>query len=263
LLRDSGELSRPAGRARRRPTRPAAAADVPPLDTDLCRVDRLAGLGELVAEVAHEVRNALGVLQSFLALLPERAGDPEFRASFAGVGGEELARLERLLDLLLAQASPADAAQECAAGADVGEAIAAVAQLVGHRAAVAGVRLELDAAEKLPSAAIAPDALRQVLLNLALNALGASPAGGDVRIAARPLGRAVEICVEDRGPGVPRGLRRRVFEPFFTTRTDRPGGLGLAISRGLVAEAGGTLAVADRAGGGSRFRIRLPVRGGD
>jgi signal transduction histidine kinase len=113
----------------------------------------------------------------------------------------------------------------------------------------------------LAASAIAEDALRQVLLNLVLNALDATPRGGDVRLLARGLGRAVEIAVEDRGPGVPRALRRRVFEPFFSTRTDRPGGLGLAIARRLVEEAGGTIAITDRPEGGSRFRVRLPAVG--
>ena len=235
----------------------------PPLDTEMRRLDQLAGLGELVAEVVHEVRNPLGVFRTMLALLPERAGDPEFRLEFARVAGEELARLERLLDALLEQARPADdapAPTRTRVACDVGEAIASSAALLGHRAAAAGVRIDAAPVAGLPPAAIAPDALRQVLLNLALNALDATPAGGDVRFAARTLGRAVEVCVEDRGPGVPRGARRRVFEPFYTTRAGRPGGLGLAISRRLVEEAGGTISIGDRKGGGSCFRVRVPAR---
>jgi len=235
-----------------------------PLSPEWCRLDRLAGLGGLLAEVAHEVRNPLCVLRSLLALLPEQAGDPEFRDRFAEIADAEVARIERLLDCLLEHASAPETGTlaptpEPVGSCEVGEAIASVTRLLAHRAAAAEIRLDAESAPHLPRAALGGDALRQVLLNLALNALDATPAGGDVRIAARALGRAVEVCVEDRGAGVPRGARRRVFEPFYSTRVDRPGGLGLAISRRLVDSAGGTIAIGDRPGGGSRFRVRLPA----
>jgi len=233
------------------------------LSLEWFRLDRLAGLGGLLAEVAHEVRNPLSVLRSLLALLPERAADPVFRDRFAEIAAAEVARVERLLDCLLEHASAGETGTRAPTpkpvGCEVGDAIASVTRLLAHRAAAAEIRLEAEQAPGLPRAALASDALRQVLLNLALNALDATPAGGDVRIAARALGRAVEVSVEDRGAGVPRAARRRVFEPFYSTRVDRPGGLGLAISRRLVGKAGGTIAIGDRPGGGSRFRVRLPA----
>lgn len=117
----------------------------------------------------------------------------------------------------------------------------------------------MEAPPELPATTLAGDALRQVLLNLAINALEATPRGGDVRLSARALGHALEVSVADRGPGVPPELRARVFEPFFSTKPERPGGLGLGISRRVVEEAGGTLSVVDRPGGGAVFRARLPV----
>jgi signal transduction histidine kinase len=229
------------------------------LDADVLRLDRLVALGTLVAEVVHEVRNPLVSVKTFLQLLPERRGDPEFLQSFLDVAGDELQRIERLLDLLLDHASPRMPAPGSGSGASIATVVEAVARLVAHRGAAAGVRIESEVAAALPHGAIEPDALRQVLLNLVLNALDVTPAGGDVRIAARSIGRVVQIDVEDRGPGIPRALRRRVFEPFFSTKAERPGGLGLAISRRLVDQAAGTLAIADRPGGGTRFRMRLPT----
>ncbi|HTY18340.1 MAG TPA: HAMP domain-containing sensor histidine kinase [Myxococcota bacterium] len=225
---------------------------------DWRRLDRLARLGGLLAEVAHEVRNPVAVLRSLIALLPEQADDPEFRERFAEIAGSELARLERLLDSVLAQAGDGAAPAKAAGACEIGAAVESVTRLLAHRAAAAGVHLASELPPVLPRAPLAPDALRQVLLNLALNALEATPSGGDVRLGARALGRAVELSVEDRGSGVPRALRRRVFEPFYTS-ADRPGGLGLTISRELVEAAGGTIAIGDRPGGGSRFRVRLPV----
>ena len=228
------------------------------LDADVRRLDRLAALGGLVAEIVHEVRNPLVSVKTFLQLLPERRDDPEFLQSFLDIAGDELLRIERLLDLVLDHASPRLPTPEQDGGCDVAEVVAAVVRLVAHRAAAAGVELTTDVATSLPACQLAPDALRQVLLNLTLNALDVTPADGDVRITARSLGRVARIDVEDRGPGVPRALRRRLFEPFFSTKSERPGGLGLAISLRIIDEAAGTLVISDRPGGGSRFRIMIP-----
>jgi signal transduction histidine kinase len=230
-------------------------------DSELRRLDQLAALGRLVAEVAHEVRNPLVPVKTFLDLLASRGGDPELRAGFLELAREELDRALRLLDLLLEQAG-AGAAEERSSACDAATALDAVRRLLAARADAAGVRLEAEAASRLPAVAIERDALRQVLLNLALNALDATPIGGDVRLSARALGRAVEIAVEDRGPGIPAALRRRAFEPFFSTRAGRPGGLGLAIARRLVEAAGGTLVAGHRPGGGARLRLQLPVAPG-
>ena len=235
-----------------------AGARLARLDADVRRLDRLAALGGLVAEIVHEVRNPLVSVKTFLQLLPERRDDPEFLQSFLDIAGDELVRIERLLDLVLDHASPRLPTPEHAVYCDVADVVAAVLRLVAHRAAAACVQLATDVAAALPACRLAPDALRQVLLNLTLNALDATPADGDVRITARSLGHVVQIDVEDRGPGIPRALRRRLFEPFFSTKSERPGGLGLAISLRIIAEAAGTLVISDRPGGGSRFRIRLP-----
>jgi signal transduction histidine kinase len=105
------------------------------------------------------------------------------------------------------------------------------------------------------------DSLRQVILNLTLNALDATPRDSNVTLRARKTGdEGLELSVEDAGPGVPEELRSQLFEPFFTTRSDRSGGLGLAISKRLVDEAGGTIEVDDAPGGGARFRVALPAR---
>lgn len=250
----------PAGAQARAGRRAPLRSEAQPADGELRRLDRLAGVGLLAAETAHEVRNALTAVKTFLQLLPARGDDPELRGPFLALAGEEVARMERLLDALLEQARGAasaggDAVRRC----DAAAAVSAVAQLVARRAAERGLHLAVELAPELPEPAIAADALRQVLLNLALNALEATPAGGDVRIGGRALGRALELAVEDRGPGIPAALRRRVFEPWYSTHAGRPGGLGLSIARRLVDEAGGTISIGDRAGGGARIRLRLPA----
>ena len=107
--------------------------------------------------------------------------------------------------------------------------------------------------------ALGGDGLRQVLLNLLLNAIDATPRGAAVSVATRALPAAVELVVSDAGAGIAPELRERVFEPFFTTRGVHHGGIGLAIARGLVEQAGGRIRVRAAAGGGAAFVVVLPV----
>jgi signal transduction histidine kinase len=138
-------------------------------------------------------------------------------------------------------------------------AIHAVSRLLARRATLAEIELELEVPEDLPSVGLDEDALRQVVLNLLQNAIEASPLRGRVRIDARRAGGSVVVEVADEGPGVPNELRERIFEPFVSTRRSGSGGLGLAISRRIVDEAGGRITLLDAPEGGSVFRVELPA----
>jgi signal transduction histidine kinase len=226
-------------------------------DAEVRRLDRLATLGSLTAEIVHEIRNPLVSLKTFAELLPERADDPEFRRSFSELAREELRRVERLLDLVLEQARPARESSE--EESSPASAIHAVSRLLARRATLAEIELELEVPENLPSVRLDQDALRQVVLNLLQNAIEASPLRSRVRIGARRAGGSVVVEVADEGPGVPDELRVRIFEPFVSTRQSGSGGLGLAISRRIVDEAGGGITLLDAPEGGSVFRVELPV----
>lgn len=234
----------------------AALARLGRLDADVQRLDRLASLGGLVAEIAHEVRNPLVSVKTFLQLLPDRLDDPDFLTRFHHVVAEELRRIERLLDVVLAHARPRPetAPDGPTAARPVFEA---VARLLAHRALEGGARIEVDVADDL-EVPLAADPLHQVILNLSLNAVEVTPAAGAVRLRGRRAEHgAPELAVEDDGPGVPPEHRESIFEPFHSTKPGRPGGLGLAISRRLVEQAGGRLEVTDRPEGGATFRIRF------
>ena len=230
------------------------------IDDEVCRLDRLAALGSLASEIAHEVRNPLVSIKTFLQLLPERRGDPEFFTSFLEIASEELRRMERLLGVVLDQARP----QSPDAGGisvDVAAVLASVIDLVRHRAIKRGISLACEAPPGLPALAIEDDALRQIALNLTLNAIDATPEGGAVRLAARADTDGVAIAVADTGPGIPVELQGKVFEPFFSTHGDRSGGLGLAITRRIIEAAHGTIRVAQSPSGGAEFRVWLPLEG--
>lgn len=233
-----------------------AASRIAKLDGEVRRLDRLASLGGLVAEIVHEVRNPLVSLKTFLQLLPERIDELEFRTRFFDLVTNELRRIERLLDVVLSHARPGATAPE---GSKTGVApvVESVARLVAHRALEHGVTLDAVLSDDLPGVRIGEDALRQVVLNLVLNAIEVSPAGARVRVSGRRVRGGVELRVDDEGPGLPPEIREHVFEPFVSTREERPGGLGLAISRRIVEEAGGRLRFEDRKPAGTRFRALL------
>jgi signal transduction histidine kinase len=228
------------------------------LDAEVQHLDRLATLGNLLSEVAHEVRNPLVSIKTFVELLPERRDDPEFLTRFYDVASEEMRRVERLLDLVLDQAGP-DRGESEASCLDGTGAILAVAELVRHLAKKRDVRLDVGTSERLPPIALTSDALRQLVLNLTLNAIEAAGRGGAVQLRANPEAGGVTIAIGDTGPGVPLAERERVFEPFVSGRGTRGGGLGLAISRRLAEQSGGNVRIGDSALGGAEFRVWLPV----
>jgi signal transduction histidine kinase len=237
---------------------PAAAAQASArltrLDAEVQRLDRLAAVGGLLAEIVHEIRNPLVSIKTFLHLLEEEGAES---SEFRGIAIDELRRIERLLEVVMQHASPPTLHSVEAIG-ELEPALRSVVQLATLRAAGRGLTIELSFAEELPPARIAPDALRQVLLNLTLNAIEASERGACVRLVAAATEATVSIAVEDEGPGIPEPLRARLFEPFFSTKS-RPGGLGLAITRRLVEEAGGSIEIEDREPRGTRFRVTLPL----
>jgi signal transduction histidine kinase len=253
------------GAAVQRLRTPAAAASalarLTELDAEVCRLDRLAALGDLLAEVAHEIRNPLVSVKTFLQLLPEHLEDPEFQGEFRSVVLDELQRMERLLDTLLEHARPAAnrvASATLHAAANLERVFASLLRLLEQRAAERGVKLVAEIDAVADDIAIGEDALRQILLNLILNALEAAPAASNVTLRAQLFDQSVEFSVEDQGLGVPEALRSRLFEPFFSTREDRAGGLGLAITKKLIEDVGGSIHIDAASAGGARFCVSLP-----
>ncbi|MGH7326895.1 MAG: sensor histidine kinase, partial [Polyangiaceae bacterium] len=141
---------------------------------------------------------------------------------------------------------------------DVAAAVREVTDFARPELEKAKCKLVVEAPDKLPPALFDEAQIRQALLNLIRNAREAMPNGGDVEVRAAATGMSVEITVDDRGGGVPDDIRARVFDPFFSTKGEGTG-LGLAITRQIVVAHGGTLACEPRDGGGTRFRIALPI----
>jgi signal transduction histidine kinase len=228
------------------------------LERRIAHSERLAALGRMAATVAHEVKNPLSAIKSIAQVLRE---DDYIKREYARdleliVG--ETDRLSRSVTQMLsfARTAPHDGEPR-----RVGELLEPVLLLVRKEAAERRVALKSDIAspdEELDGAAAA--ALRDALMNLLLNALHATHAGGRVELASGVEEGALKVSVADTGPGVPVEHRERIWEPFFTTK-QRGTGLGLAIVRKRIEEAGGDARLAPQRGGeGARFELSLPLR---
>lgn len=254
-------LDRIARRLQTSVTTALAVARLTKLDAEVLRMTHLATLGDLLAEVVHEVRNPLVSVKTFLQMLPGHLDDPDFHTNFRTVVLDETRRMERLLDTLLHHARP-DPRAVSTRDAALGTTIESVGRLLEKRALAKDLTLVIDVAADLPEAAIAEDALRQIILNLALNAFEATPEQGTVRLTAEHGTEAqpgVALIVDDQGAGIAEEERALLFDPFFSTRPDRPVGLGLTVTAQLAREAGGAIHVESAPGGGARFRVWLPT----
>jgi signal transduction histidine kinase len=286
---DTAELDRLSGRYR------AMAADLLDAQSHIVRVEKLAGLGQLAAGVAHEVRNPLGAIATYVEVLQRRGADPAVTAEIR----RAIDRIERIVQGLVDYGRPARGAVVGERCTDLNDAVRVVADFLEAQGMFRGrdvtVRLDPDT----PPVRGDRHALEQVAVNLIANACQAAPAGrvtigtmpatlesradetratdppsGGPRPARRwsprprrpdlPVGsRGAMLYVADDGPGVPEADRERIFDPFYTTKEPGEGtGLGLAIVARAVHESGGVVWVDRAREGGAVFKVFLPRAGG-
>jgi signal transduction histidine kinase len=227
------------------------------------RADRLGTLGTLAAGLAHEINNPLVSIHTFLSLAPGKReeDDPEFWSDYHALASREVERIRRLVDTMrrLGRASEPPAPLEAVDPGDLAQEVVALLQRETRRGTVT-LRIERDA--DTPKVMAVRDRVHQVLLNLLLNAIHASPPGGEVRIRTFPDPGGDSVCIEvtDQGPGIPEEHLSQIFDPFFTTKgPDQGSGLGLMICHRVVADHGGTIEVRSRPGAGATFCVRLPL----
>jgi len=215
------------------------------------RSERLATFGQLVGSIGHELRNPLGVIESSLYLLRGRTGDDERVKKHLDRIGDQVQLSNQIISGLLDMVRDRPLPRESFPLATL---LDRAAEAVPRPP---GVTLEISAAEGL-SVRGDPVQLRQAVVNLLLNAVQAAGPEGAVRIVSRADEGGVAVDVEDDGPGVPEAVRGRLFEPLITTK-EHGNGLGLALVKRVAERHGGTVLHEPRAGGGTRFTLRLPA----
>ncbi len=229
-------------------------------ETVLERANRLSSLGTLAGGIAHEIRNPLVAVKTFLDLLPERLEDREFLSNFRNLSLSELKRVTNLINDLLSLGKTAAAGRKLV---PLSGTLEPVVRLMESTANKREIRLVEEVEPDLPPVWADPDQLKQIALNLLLNAIEVSQVNGEVRLSvhagtARDGQPAVVLEVHDEGPGIPREQLEDIFLPFFTTK-DSGTGLGLAMVHQMVVDHGGEITVDSVIGRGTVFRVILPA----
>ena len=222
---------------------------------EMVKRERLAGLGELAAIVAHEVRNPLGVIYNATNSLKRLTNDSEDAATLLDIVREECERLNHIVGDLLDFASPRKLMlQPEEIGRILGEVVEAVPESPQKNEAT---RFELTIDDDLPSVLVDRRLMRQAFLNVALNAVQAMPHGGTLHMRAFAKEGDVWVEITDEGPGITDHDLPKIFEPFFTTKATGAG-LGLAVVKRIVDDHGGHVEVHSKPTG-TTFCFRLPV----
>ena len=220
----------------------------------LYRAERLATLGELAAGAAHEIRNPLTSIRSTIQYLR-----PDFEGSEKAVLVDELlGEVDRINGIIAGLLSFARPAQPILEEIDVLALLRQVGRLLDSAARSQGVEFVLPEAEGRTRGD--PDQLKQVFLNLCMNALQAMPEGGRLSVGLVRSDHTLRVSVADTGPGIPAEDLDLVFDPFFTTREEGTG-LGLAVCYGIVSRHEGRIDIESRPGAGTTVHVRLPFDG--
>lgn len=218
------------------------------------RAERFSALGQLSAGLAHEIRNPLASIEGAAAVVKRERQSEERRQEFLDIIQKESRRLNQLLTTFLTFARPNTPNLMVVDIEDLLDSVIVLAQHVGESARR---DLKKDVQPGLSCLECDPEQVKQVLFNLVMNAMQATPPGGTVMLSAREDEKEVTIDVQDQGCGISKDSLERIFDPFFTTKQAGTG-LGLSTAHQIVSQHGGTLTVARNSPDGVTMRVSLP-----
>jgi PAS domain S-box-containing protein len=231
---------------------------------ELAHVQRLSTIGEMAAEMAHEINQPFGAIAAYAEGCMHRSRNQKLKQDELYLAVESISeqaqRAGNIINQIRGYVRKAEALKP---GVDVNNAVEDAAGFFGGGIRVDETIMWLDLAESLPTVQANPLQIQQVILNLAWNGIEAMNGNGpqprqlSIR-TSRPNGKFIEIAVQDTGPGIPTDVQDHVFDPFFTTKSDGLG-MGLSISRSIVNDHGGQLWCAPSNERGTIFRFTLPV----
>lgn len=230
------------------------------MEDNLHRAERFSLLGTLAAEIAHEIRNPVTIINLLIDSIHEELGAQSQAAGDLAIVREKLDRIERIIEQTLNIARDREPVRETY---DINALVGDLRMFMDYKLAKAGLEVRTSLAEGLPRLTGDRGQIQQVLLNIVVNAMEAMQPGGRLTIKTEhlpdeaPQG-AIVLSVSDSGKGIPKEEARAIFEPFYTTRKEGTG-LGLFISNKLVAAHGGRIELESRAGRGTTFRVHLPL----
>jgi signal transduction histidine kinase len=228
---------------------------------DLVRSERLAVTGKMTAQLSHEINNPIHNIQSLLESSLRKVNGNSQARELICVALEEVTRMARLTRQMLEfyRGSVLEIEHELV---DMREIILELMRANQEQLDKQRITVKLDMPPQLPLVQGSRDKLKQVLLNLVINARDAMPRGGTITLKAQVVHTMVRIDIADTGVGIPPEHMGKIFDAFFTTKKEVSGvGLGLSVSYGIVQQHRGTITVASRVGEGATFTVQLPAIG--
>lgn len=233
----------------------------------LIQAEKLSSIGILAAGVAHELNNPLASVAGYaeallrrLKDLPELDGDDRFTDfhKYLGVIISESYRCKRIIDCLLSFSRKSDGG---ASDVDINEVFSETVELVRYKSRYEKIKINTDFQENLPPVLCEPSALRQVVMNLLINAHQAIAGPGVIDIATKTKDNGwVIFTIRDSGCGIPSEMLEQIWDPFFTTKVAGKGlGLGLAITYNIIKKYGGDITVKSNVDSGTLFTVRMPA----
>ncbi|MEP6959057.1 MAG: ATP-binding protein [Nitrospirota bacterium] len=230
------------------------------------RTDRLKSLETMAGGFAHEIRNPLTSIKTFIQLAPERKDDPQFIQEFSKVVLDDVYRIERLIQEILDYARYMEPKLT---DEDFNDIVASCLYFIDVKADSHGIKIEKELASDLPRVMLDRQQIKQVLLNLLLNAMASmAGSGGRLRVQTRKLVKPggkiwAHIEIEDTGEGIQDANIEHIFDPFFTTKHEsgehEGTGLGLTIVHQIIQEHHGEILVKSSVGVGTTFFVSLPA----
>jgi two-component system, NtrC family, sensor kinase len=224
------------------------------VEAGMLQAARLAAVGQLAASIAHEINNPLYAARNCLHLLEEDLPSELRESQYLGIARDQLSRIAGIIERMRDFYRPS---RGDLAPTDLNQLLESTLALAGLNTRHAAIDVIFAPVSDLPPILGNADQLRQVFLNLILNAIDAMPQGGTLTVRTTASPRVVVVEIQDSGMGIPEDIRARLFEPFFTNKPNGTG-LGLSISAHIVTQHGGQIEVDSREGQGSTFRVVLP-----
>ena len=218
------------------------------------QTDRLAALGTLSAGLAHEIRNPLSAIKTFVQLLPRKLSNPAFFDKFQTTVPRELNRINDLIESLLELARPPKLEFRMIS---VSDCLSQVEDLYRDKLEAANITLEIREKDSVPELWADREHLVRALSNIVVNGSEAMPHGGELTVTAEELAGGVLLRFTDTGVGMDEATKDKIFNPFFTTK-DTGTGLGLAMTHKIIQEHGGDIKVDSLVGKGTTFSLRFP-----
>ena len=231
----------------------------------LSRADKLSFFGNLAARLAHEIKNPLVAIKTFIQMLPQKYDDEEFKKDFYQIALEETDRVNNLLTELLDLVKTRESCYELT---DLHGLIDRMILLISPQSKSKHIEIVKNFSSRVGLIGLDPEKMKQVILNLLSNAIDFTPKGGRIEIATTEIqenGKPQKIYIEikDNGPGIPQSIIQKVFDPYFTTKhkssLHNGTGLGLFIAYQNMLDHHGTIEVESKINEGTKFTLSWPA----